>query len=249
MHLDVVRLRDFYHTPLGAVCTRLIGRRLRALWPSVRGMNILGLGYATPYLGPFAYDRTPARVIALMAASQGVHSWTVNGASGGAGGIPSKNLAGIAAEQALPLPDESIDRLLLVHVLETSDRPRALLREAWRVLAPGGRMIAVVPNRTGGWAFSERTPFGHGRPYTLDQFEATVADHMFTPANHTAALFAPPMKSRAGLRLLIAMEDVGGRWWPRLGGVHIVEAEKRTYANDARRSVRVVKPQPVPTAG
>ncbi len=243
MQLDVVRLRDFYLTPLGAVTAGLIGRRLTTLWPNVRGMTVLGLGYATPYLGPFVHDRAAARAVCLMAARQGVHAWAPNRASG------HGNLAGIAEEHSLPLADESVDRLLLIHILETSDRPRALLREVWRVLAPGGRMIAVAPNRTGSWAFSERTPFGHGRPYTRAQFEEALADHMFTPTAHLASLFAPPMASRVGVRTLMALEDVGARWWPRLGGVHIVEAEKRTYASDGRQRVRVVQPAPVRTPG
>ncbi|RMF11075.1 MAG: class I SAM-dependent methyltransferase [Alphaproteobacteria bacterium] len=243
MHLDVVRLRDFYHTPLGLVCARLIGRKLRSLWPDVKGMNVLGLGYATPYLGPFAYDRSAARVLCLMAASQGVHVWSpVCGARRG-------NLAGITEENALPLPDESIDRILLVHILETSDRPRSLLREVWRVLAPGGRIIAVAPNRTGCWAFFERTPFGHGRPYTRAQFEASLREHMFAPVAHATSLFAPPLKGRVGVRAVMAFEDLGARWWPRIGGVHIVEAEKRVYASDSRPPVRVVKPLPMPTSG
>ena len=46
---------------------------------------------------------------------------------------------------APPLPDSAIDRMVLVHAVEMADDVDALLREAWRVLAPGGRLIAVVP--------------------------------------------------------------------------------------------------------
>ena len=41
-------------------------------------------------------------------------------------------------------------------------RTRDQLREIWRVLAAGGRVILVVPNRAGIWARTEATPFGHG---------------------------------------------------------------------------------------
>src|SRR5947207_8712583 len=52
----------------------------------------------------------------------------------------------------LPLGDAAVDRVLLVHALEMSRDAEALLREAWRVLAPGGRLLAVIPNRRGIWA-------------------------------------------------------------------------------------------------
>lgn len=243
MHLDVTRLRDFYHTPLGQVTARLIGRRLNALWPDVKAMNVLGLGYAVPYLGPFARGGAD-RVISLMPAAQGVHRWQPipNDRPGRHG-----NLAGIAEDAALPLGDDSMDRILMVHVFETSDRPRALLREVWRVLAPGGRLVVIAPNRIGLWSLLDRTPFGNGRPYTRAQFAATLADHMFTPLTHTTALYAPPMTSRAGVRILMALDRPGARIWSGLGGVHIIEAEKCVYAGPIRQSVRVVRAAPLRT--
>ena len=48
MRVDVVDLRDFYDTSLGQVSARFIRRRVRELWPDVRGMRVLGVGYATP---------------------------------------------------------------------------------------------------------------------------------------------------------------------------------------------------------
>jgi hypothetical protein len=50
-----------------------------------------------------------------------------------------------------------------------SDDSVALLREVWRVLAPNGRLLAVVPNRRGLWARIDTTPFGHGRPFSRGQ--------------------------------------------------------------------------------
>ena len=47
---DVVDLRDFYQTPLGAVTRQLLRARIRELWPDVRGQSVLGLGFATPSL-------------------------------------------------------------------------------------------------------------------------------------------------------------------------------------------------------
>lgn len=229
MHLDVVRLRDFYATRLGAATAREISGRIQDIWPDMAGLAILGLGYAAPYLGPFlatqpgrSTGRVPERVIAINPAAQGVHPWIPHGARA--------NLSALAHETSLPLPDESMDRVLMVHVLETAEETRALLREIWRILRPGGRILAVVPNRSGPWAISDRTPFGHGQPFSRGQLDALFADHMFTPQSRSVALFTPP---GAGIRLLSASERIGRRLWPRFGGVLLMEAEKRIYAGSA----------------
>ena len=68
MWTDAVDLRDFYASGLGRVARRMISRRVRSLWPDVRGLNVLGLGYATPFLGPFRAEAQ--RVVAIMPAGQ-----------------------------------------------------------------------------------------------------------------------------------------------------------------------------------
>src|SRR5690242_15992591 len=137
MSLDVVDLRNFYALRLGTVARRFIGRGIRARWPSLGGMSVLGVGYPTPYLGLFREEAE--RCLAFMPAAQGVMKW------------PSARpgLAVLADEFALPLADSAVDRVLLVHSLEMSHEAGALLREVWRVLAAGGRLLAVVPNRRG----------------------------------------------------------------------------------------------------
>ena len=69
-------------------------------------------------------------------------------------------------ETDLPLPDNSVDRVLLVHGVESSEYLRDLFREIWRVLSGDGRLIVVVPNRRGIWARVDRTPLGSGHPFS-----------------------------------------------------------------------------------
>jgi SAM-dependent methyltransferase len=149
MSIDVVDLRNFYTQRLGVAARRFIGRGIRARFNDTRGMSMLGVGYAPPYLGLFREEAE--RCLAFMPAAQGVMKW------------PSQrpSLATLVDELDLPLQDSSIDRVLLVHALEMAHDPIALLREVWRVLAAGGRLLAVVPNRRGLWARMDTTPFGH----------------------------------------------------------------------------------------
>src|SRR5262249_43948040 len=148
MSIDVVDLRNFYSQHLGVVARRFVGRGVRQRFANTRGMRVLGVGYTTPYLGLFREEAE--RCLAFMPAAQGVVKWPTN----------RPGLSTLVDELDLPLPDAEIDRVLLVHALEMAHDPVALLREIWRVLAAGGRLLIVVPNRRGVWARLDTTPFG-----------------------------------------------------------------------------------------
>ncbi len=219
MWSDVVDLNDFYRSRLGHVARRLIRDRIREMWPSVRGMTMLGLGYATPYLGAFSDEAD--RVIAVNPAQQGVIGWP----DGKAG------LVCLSDETELPLPDLSVDRLLLVHAVENSENLRTLMREAWRVLSDSGRLLVVVPNRRGIWArFEQRSPFGHGHPFSEGQIKRLLRDCLFTAHAAEHALFVPPSQRRVILRSAQALEKAGDRWFQAVSGVLIIEASKQLYA-------------------
>ncbi len=217
MQPDVTDLRQFYQTGLGAVARDGIGPRLRDAWPDTRGMTVLGLGYATPFLAPFRAEA--GRVLALMPAAQGVVRWPGQGSG----------LVALALETEIPLPDESVDRVLLIHALENTEYVREMLREVWRIMPSSGRLIVVVPNRRGIWARLERTPFGHGHPYSPPQLVGLLRETMFSPIATNTCLFMPPLKSRLIQRSARALENMG-RVGLGVGGVLVAEAAKQIYA-------------------
>jgi SAM-dependent methyltransferase len=169
MTIDVIDLRNFYSQRLGAVARRLINRGIKQHWPHADGLRVAGLGYPTPYLGLFREDAE--RCIALMPAAQGVLKWPT----------ARPTLSTLVDQFSLPLADAAVDRILLVHALEICDDPESLLREVWRVLAPSGRMMAIIPNRRGVWTRTDSTPFGHGRPYSRSQITQLLRQTWFTP--------------------------------------------------------------------
>jgi SAM-dependent methyltransferase len=234
--MDVVDLRNFYSQHLGFVARRFVGRGIRSRWSDTRGMRVLGVGYPTPYLGLFREEAE--RCLAVMPASQGVVRWPSTRPS----------LAALVEEDDLPLTDSAVDRVLLVHALEMSVDPAELLREAWRVLAAGGRLLAVVPNRRGLWARMDTTPFGQGRPYSRTQITQLLRDTWFTPTGWGEALYVPPVARGWFLRSAVAWERTGATLSAPFAGVHIVEATKQVYrAIPARREKRRLVPslQPV----
>jgi SAM-dependent methyltransferase len=215
---DAAHLRSFYSTPLGQVARRIIARRIRAHWPNVERMDVMGLGYASPYLRMF---KSEARAVAaFMPETQGVVQWPGEG--------PYRSA--LVLETALPLRDMSVERVLSVHGLEHVEDRQGYLAEIWRVLMPQGRVLLVVPNRRGPWARLETTPFGHGRPYSAPQLERLLRKAMFEPVGMTQCLFLPPLRFRAVGPAALAWERFGQTLWPAFSGVIIVEALKQVYA-------------------
>ena len=250
MHLDVVDLKAFYYrTQLGRVAQRAVRTQLEQFWPSVRGQTVVGFGFAAPMLRPFLADAR--RVISLMPGPQGVMHWPE--------GHP--NLSVLTGETQWPLATGSADRLVVLHGLETSENAAALLEEIWRVLAPGGPAVFIVPNRSGLWSRSDKTPFGFGRPYSIGQLEAQLRSHRFQPGRRKAALFIPPSQRRTWLKLSGTAERLGQSLSRGpAGGVLLLEAKKRVYAPTSsgtpeaiRRPLRVLggiaQPAPEPVSG
>jgi len=238
MSSDVVDLHGFYASGLGQMARRALRRRVRQMWPNLRGETVLGLGYATPFLGQFMGEAQ--RTIALMPASQGVMHWPRE----------TPNLVALSDDTDLPLPDQSVDRVLLVHALEHSEHVRPMLREIWRVLSGGGRLLVVVPNRRGIWARFDRTPFGHGHPYSAGQLTQLLKDNMFVPLQTEGALMLPPLRSRMMWSSWQWLEKLGQRWFPRFAGAVLIEASKQIYAASVERPVkrRILVAMPEPAA-
>src|SRR5271165_7209410 len=242
MSIDVVDLRNFYAMRLGVVARRFVGRGIRRRFADTRGMRVVGVGYTTPYLGLFREEAE--RCIAFMPAAQGVLKWPSD----------RPGLAALVDELEMPLPDSTIDRVLLVHALEMAHDPIALLREVWRVLAAGGRMLVVVPNRRGVWARLDTTPFGHGRPYSRSQITQLLRETWFTPTGWDEALYVPPVGRAWFLRSAVAWERSGATLSAPFAGVHIVEANKQVYRaiparREKRRFVPTLKPVLAPVPG
>ncbi len=217
MHLDVQDLRNFYYrSTLGRAAQASIRSQLLALWPEAKGQTVVGFGFSVPLLRPYLADAR--RVIALMPGPQGVMPWPA--------GLP--NVSVLSEETLWPLETGHVDKLVLLHGLETSERPSDLLQECARVLGPGGKVIFIVPNRAGLWSRTDRTPFGFGRPYTLSQLETQVRIHGFMPERHGAALHLLPSERRFWLKSSGMLERMA-KFSPtsRAGGVFMLEASKR----------------------
>lgn len=242
--LSAYDLKSFYNSLKGRIIRGLIRRKILSRWPEVKGMSLVGYGYALPYLRPYLEDNN--RIFNMMPAQLGVHDWPPE----------DKNRVCLSAEQLLPLETNSVDRILMVHALEFLDFPEETFEELWRVLKSTGRLLIVVPNRMGFWARADWSPFGQGRPYSSRQVEHFLSDNLFVHESTSYALFSPPFQNDVLLRAANFFEKIGPYLYPALGGVTVIEASKQLYAGrgkgvrvetrDAVRKAVTAKPVPTP---
>ncbi len=245
MHLDVTDLRNFYYrSALGRAAQKVVREKLLSLWPEAKGQSVVGYGFAVPLLRPYLADAR--RVIGLMPAPQGVMAWPAG----------MTNVSVLCEETLWPIQTGFVDKLVLMHGLETSSNASALLEECWRVLGPGGRAVFVVPNRSGIWSRSDRTPFGFGRPYSMTQLEAQLRRHGFVTERAMSTLYQPP-STRRFWRQMSGVLETAGKHLPvfAAGGVLMVEVSKQVHAparpalrETVRRPLEVLQGAPLPSA-
>lgn len=232
MHLDITDLLSFYETHLGQCAQAAIADRVNSLWGDLSGLDVLGIGYAPPFLDRL--QGQPRRVISHMSARQGGHSWSWR---------DGRNACVIARDRHLPFMDAVFDRVLIVHALEETSHTPTLLREVWRVCAPEGRVVIVAPNRTGVWSLGDHTPFGHGRSFSPKQLKRLMRDSLFEPTAWTRSLYTPPLDWRIVTASSEGWERAGEIFVSGLGGVNLVEGIKRLQIEPGKTAkARVVAP-------
>ena len=128
MNYSAYDLKQFYSRRAGRLVRRLLPSHIHEIWPDLKGLSVMGYGYAVPYLRPMLEETQ--RAFALMPAGGGVHFWPED----------SKGLVCLSTETELPFATESLDRILVVHGLEHAEMPEALIHEFWRVLKSNGRL-------------------------------------------------------------------------------------------------------------
>jgi ubiquinone/menaquinone biosynthesis C-methylase UbiE len=156
---------------------------------------------------------------------------------------PSKknNSALLSDESKLPFGDNFFDKVILLHSLEFTDRTHPMLRDIWRVLAGGGKLMVIAPNRGGLWTRLERTPFGHGQPYSVQQLITLLQDTVFRPEKVASALYIPPGSGKLLQHLARPWEKIGRKYFRVFSGVIIVEAEKQVYSASTSRAETKIK--------
>lgn len=163
--------------------------------------------------------------------------------------IPSRWRIGVCGPVALrvdyrdlPIAANSIDLMLLPHVLEFSDDPHQILREVVRVLVPEGQVVisGFNPWSLLGmkrlWPSARRQAPWNGRFVNLPRLKDWLSLLSFDIVSGRMHGYLPPFSQERWLRRFGFMDAAGDRWWPFAGGVYCIQAVKRV------RGMRVITP-------
>jgi SAM-dependent methyltransferase len=142
----------------------------------------------------------------------------------------------------LPFASDSLDLVLLPHVLEFAGHPHQILREVERVMMPEGSLIISGFNPRSLWGMRRALGCRQGYPWNghfiaLPRLKDWLALLGFEVAGGRFAAYAPPFQQTHWLERCSFMEAAGDRWWAVSGGVYFLHAVKRVHG------MRLIKPQ------
>ncbi|QWD79285.1 class I SAM-dependent methyltransferase [Polynucleobacter sp. MWH-Spelu-300-X4] len=138
--------------------------------------------------------------------------------------------------EELPFTSQSLDLVILPHVLEFASDPHAVLREVERVLMPEGRVVISGFNPASLWGLRQylshilgQTPYlpREGQFIALLRIKDWLKLLNFSVDRGRFGCYRLPLRSKSGMKKMGFLEKAGDRWWPVLGSVFIVSAVKR----------------------
>jgi len=219
----IIALGAWLKTAPGAYVQEWEQARLDALTADIFGFNAVQIGL--PQIDALQANRMPNRW------ASGTHL------PSGTAGPDSRRIVVVHDVADLPFASQSLDLVVLPHVLEFAREPHQVLREVERVLIPEGQVIICGFNPASLWG--------------LRQAAGRITGNYFLPLNgefiHLPRLkdwlkllnmevnrghfgcYVPPCMSEKWLCRYRFMEKAGDRWWPYFGAVYIVQAIKRVH--------------------
>jgi SAM-dependent methyltransferase len=208
-------LEPWYRTPLGRAVAARESTCLVELLQDIFGYYLVQVGGGACFPEVMAASRIRHRVLLPTRAS-----------------TRTRTLEAVGSAEALPLAADAVDALILPHTLDLAGDPRQVLREAERVLIPGGRVLILGFNALSGWGllrflyrYRRRIPWC-GRFLTTYRVEDWLSLLGFEVEVRRFLVLRPPLGAAKGTRLVL-LDVLGRALWPALGAVYVIRAVKR----------------------
>lgn len=153
----------------------------------------------------------------------------------------------------IPLPDNSVDYILLHHVLEFSKNPHSVLREVVRVLAPRGQLLIVAFNPWSVFGFRgliERF-FRLSVPWAQHRLsKGRLTDWLYLmscePAGYARGFYTLPVQNSRVRKVFGLLEPLAVKMGLPGSGFVMIHATKNVFGRTMRRASKEVRPQLVP---
>ncbi len=128
----------------------------------------------------------------------------------------------------LPIAADSVDLVILMHHLSNTGEPHAVLREAFRILIPEGRLIIIDFNPMSLWglrgffqSWLERVPF-RGHFYTARRIDDWMRLLGFDQEQLLRVGYLPPIQKSSITRRLTWLEKGSKRWLRFAGALNLM---------------------------
>ncbi len=208
-------LRCWYNRPVGQLLLRQEREQLDGILPTLFGYHIVQVG---GLLGNDVLSSSRVSNKVLIDPDDGGKTLV-----SGAYGYPD----------AIPIATDTVDVVVLPHILEFERDPHQILREVDRVLIAEGHVVVLGFNPWSLWGLW-RLLFGRSgkAPWCGDFLSLTrTRDWMallgFDVVLVQSYFFRPPIQRRGIMSKLAFMEKLGAKLWPRLSGAYVLVAKKR----------------------
>lgn len=139
----------------------------------------------------------------------------------------------IGDEQSLALASDSIDVVVLPHVLEFAENPHKLLREVERVLIGEGHLVLTCFNPWSWWGlwrlvlFWREEPPWNGHFYSYPRIKDWLSLLDLELVEYHRLFYRPPLQNLSMMKKLIFWEKLGKLCWPFFCGAYVILAKKR----------------------
>jgi SAM-dependent methyltransferase len=218
----IVRLSEFLCSPPGRYVLNWEQQHLDAAVSDMFGYHALQLGL--PELDALRENRMPLR----LCASDRLLELDSDGAG-------HCQVAVVNRYEELPFASQSIDLVVMPHVLEFAEEPHQVLREVDRVLVPEGQVVITGFNPASLWGLRQVLTRVGAAPYlpregqfiSLHRIKDWLKLLSFEVNRGRFGCYVPWARSDKWLGRWNFMERAGDRWWPVLGSIYMVTAVKR----------------------